>query len=208
MTTPLIIIGGGQLARVLVEAARAQGTWNIIGFVDPLPCRETEERMNVRRLGDDAALFSFPDATLILGVGALTRTPARKNIVSRISANRKWATVIHPFTSVSPTACISSGVVILPGAAICSGVYIDEHVLVDIGAIVNHDVRLGPYAQVGPRVVIGGEVTIGENSFIGMGAVIRDHITIGPGTLVGMGAVVTKNWPAGTTLIGVPARPL
>ena len=30
----LIIVGGGEHARVVIEAARAEGKWEVVGFVD------------------------------------------------------------------------------------------------------------------------------------------------------------------------------
>ena len=38
----LIVVGGGEHARVVIEAARSQpARWEILGFTDPRPCPET-----------------------------------------------------------------------------------------------------------------------------------------------------------------------
>ena len=56
-----------------------------------------------------------------------------------------------------------------------------------------------------PRLVA---LRVNDDAYIGMGACIRDHTIVNVQTLVGMGAVVAKEYPAGTTLVGIPAKPL
>jgi acetyltransferase-like isoleucine patch superfamily enzyme len=49
-------------------------------------------------------------------------------------------------------------------------------------------------------------VTIETGAYIGMGAIVIDRIRVGAGSVVAAGAVVTKDVPAGTQVMGVPAR--
>jgi acetyltransferase EpsM len=202
----LVIVGGGELARVVIEAARAQGGWDIRGFVDPEPCEETVRRLGIRRLGDDLALTSLTDEALVLGIGAVKVSPVRERVVAKINATDRWATVIHPFTSVSPTARIAPGVVVLAGAVICSGADISEHAIINLGSKIDHDVHVGRFVHVAPQAALGGGSRVEDHAYIGMGAIIRDHVTVSAGTLVGMGAVVTEQFPPGSTLLGIPAR--
>ena len=50
------------------------------------------------------------------------------------------------------------------------------------------------------------ETIIADNVSIGSGAIIQGGLRIGKGATVGAGAVVTKDVPADSTVIGVPAR--
>ena len=71
----LIVIGGGEHSRVVIEAVRSHPEpWRIIGFVDPLPCRETVDRMQVERLGGNDAVASFPMQALCSGSGCRVAT--------------------------------------------------------------------------------------------------------------------------------------
>jgi acetyltransferase-like isoleucine patch superfamily enzyme len=50
------------------------------------------------------------------------------------------------------------------------------------------------------------DVTIEDDCWIGAHAVILAGVTVAERTIVGAGAVVTKSFPAGSRLVGVPAR--
>lgn len=75
-------------------------------------------------------------------------------------------------------------------------------------------------ATVGERVNIGaGSITcnydgqakhrtvIGDDAFIGSDSMLVAPVEIGPGARTGAGSVVTRDVEAGTTVLGVPARP-
>ena len=53
-----------------------------------------------------------------------------------------------------------------------------------------------------------GHPTIGNNVIVGAGAKVLGGITVGDGARVGANAVVVAEVPAGTTVVGIPARPV
>ncbi|MET0292557.1 MAG: DapH/DapD/GlmU-related protein, partial [Steroidobacteraceae bacterium] len=53
----------------------------------------------------------------------------------------------------------------------------------------------------------GRPIVIGRNVWIGAGALVLPGVTIGDDALIGAGSVVTRDVPAGTTVVGNPARP-
>jgi acetyltransferase EpsM len=203
----LILIGGGEHARVVAEAAAAMGGMELVGFVDPEPCDETVRRLGVRRLGDDSALRQHPGAWGVIGIAGLGSLVARRRIVERLSpALEGWATIIHPRAWVSPTAGVEHGAVIMAGAVIQTGARVGAHCVVNSGAIVEHDVELGAFSHAAPAAVLGGGARVGEGTYLGMGAAVRDHVTIGAEALIGMGAVVVTDVAPGCRVLGVPAR--
>lgn len=208
--TLLTIIGGSEHARVVIETARTRPhQWQIEGFADPQPCEDTQQRLGVAWLGDDAKALARPDADrrYVLAVGAIGASDLRVRIFERYRGV-KFATLIHAHAWISPTATIDEGAVVFAGAVIQSGAHIGAHAVVGSGTIVEHDVQLAAFVQTGPRVAIGGGARIGEGTYLGLGACVRDHIAVGARALVGMGAAVTADVADGTTVVGVPARPV
>lgn len=68
----------------------------------------------------------------------------------------------------------------------------------------NHTFGAGLSPKAAPMQV--GRVRIGNRCWIGAKAVILKDVELGDGCVVGAGAVVTRSFPAGTVILGVPAR--
>ena len=207
----LTIIGGGEHARVVIETARTRpDLWQVEGFADPDWCEETQRRLEVSWLGDDARVLARCDdkeRLYVLGVGAIGAGDARFRIVKRYhAAGACFASLVHVHAWVSPTAQLGVGTVVFAGAVVQSGAQIGDHAVVGSGAIIEHDVKLGAFAQTGPGALVGGGTVIGDGSYLGLGACVRDHLTIGSGVMVAMGAVVTADVTDGAVVVGVPAR--
>lgn len=211
---PLAIVGGGEHAVVVLEAARSQpGVWHVVGFSDASrTSRLARLEPGLEDYGDDASLASRhagdPDdaPALILGIGGGTRPGVRAALVNGFAADADWATIVHAMASVSPSARLGPGCFIGAGAVIQAEVVAGRHVIVNSGAIVEHDVVLGDFCHVGPGAAIGGGTRIGAGVFVGLGARVRDHIEVGDGATIGMGAVVVGDVGPDRRMVGVPAR--
>lgn len=205
----LILIGGGEHARVLADAAASRPElWRVMGFVDPQPCPETERRLGLRAFAsDDDALREVGNAWFILAIGRIRCGDLRRKLVARYSAaGARWATVVHCTAWVSPTATVAPGAAVFAGAVVQTGAAVRSHAVVNTGAIIEHDVTVGDFTLVAPGAAIGGGTVIGPDAYLGLGCRIRDHLQIGSGVTVGMGAVVTRSVRDGVTVTGVPAR--
>ncbi len=225
---PLVVLGAGEHARVVIDAARSGGRWRPIGVVGSAAAAgrpvgaarsggatpaEQAVLGGIPDLGDDDAYLELLAGTapqrrpaLIVGVGAIVDRRRRRAIVDRYGPDARWATVVHERAIVARSAGLEPGCVVLAGAIVGPNASIGAHAIVNSGAIVEHDVTIGAFAQVGPGVAVGGATIIGDDAFIGLGARVRDHVIVGPGATVGMGAVVVSDVAAGTTVVGLPAR--
>jgi serine O-acetyltransferase len=107
-----------------------------------------------------------------------------------------------------------TGVEIHPGASIGRRLFIDHGMGVVIGetAVVGDDVMLYHGVTLGGKsrhgIVPGAQrhPTLHDSVTVGAGAKILGPITIGQWSTVGANAVVTKDAPARSILLGVPAR--
>ncbi len=207
----IIVIGGGEHAQVVIDAAFSRSDlWQIAGFVDVRLSAFATDSLRVSYLGDDECSFQWATAKrFVLGIGARPGSVVRQKIVERYDRHAVcWERIIHAGASVSPSAVLGRGVVILAGAIVNCGAVIGDHCIVNTGAIVEHHVHIGSFTHVGPGAAIGGGTTVGEGSFIGLGSRVRDHVQIGNGVVVGMGAAVLGSIADGQIVAGVPARPL
>lgn len=105
------------------------------------------------------------------------------------------------------------GADIHPGATIGRRFTIDHGMGVVIGgtAVIGDDCMIYQGATLGMtgKVMSGKRhPTLGDNVMIGAGAIVLGNIHIGSDVRVGAGAVVTRDIPAHTTAVGVPAHPV
>jgi serine O-acetyltransferase len=109
-----------------------------------------------------------------------------------------------------------TGIEIHPQAQIGTGFFIDHGMGVVIGQTAEigdnctlyQGVTLGIYHAQGARSLRGTKrhPTLKDNVIVGVGAKILGAITVGEDAIVAPGAVVTRDVPAHSTVMGIPAR--
>ncbi len=212
MVENLIIIGGGEHAAVVAEAALMQPErWNISGFLNPekqvLSVNDTE----IEYLGTDKIIPDLLQANsnvcFICGIGD---NVLRQKIVASLDCidGIRWAIIIHPEASIASSADVAPGSVVLRRALIQPSVKIGSHSIINSGVILEHDSVLGSFTHLAPGVITGGGVTVGTGTLVGIGAKVRDHIDIGTDVIVGTGSVVVSNLGNNVIVAGIPAKPI
>lgn len=205
---PVIIIGAGGHARVLISALKILGR-EIIGILNPELIGHTVSGIFI--IGNDDKVKDYvPNSIeLVNGLGSIAEPVKRKDIYMKFKNNGyTFATVIHPSTTITDDVKIDEGVQIMAGAIVQTGCSISNNVIINTGAVVDHDCKIGPHGHIAPGAVLSGDVEIGSMTHIGTGATIIQGIKIGDNVIVGAGAVVIKDVPNGKKIIGNPAKEL
>lgn len=168
-----------------------------MGMIDRM-----REDIAAARLRDPAARSGAEVALLYPGLHAIWA-----HRVSHALWRRRLRLLARGISQVSRWL---TGVEIHPGARIGRRFFIDHGMGVVIGetAEVGDDVMLYHGVTLGGRTRDAGKrhPTLGDGVAVGAGAKILGPITIGEGSVVGANAVVTRDAPADSVLVGVPAK--
>lgn len=195
MNNPLIVIGAGGHASVLVDVLLQQQR-QILGIVSP----EVEYLRNVfvgvPMFTQDLDVLNFDNQSVCLvnGVGSLPGCIRRRNLHNHFyDLGYKFETVVSSNAVVSLYAELGAGVQVMPGAIIQAGVRIGENTIINSGAIIEHDCHIGANNHIAPGATLSGGVVTKDNVHIGTGAVVIESVTINKNVTVGAGAIVTKD---------------
>lgn len=202
---PVILIGNGGHAKVLYNILKLQNTHvlgcavedSIVGL--PLPI-----------LGNDALIqanYQPDEVVLVNGIGSTQNTTLRKKIYEQYKKKGyHFASVIHP-SVILPIHCkLGEGVQLMAGVVIQPDVEIGENSIVNTRVSIDHDCKIGNHVHLAPGTTLSGNVQVSHGTHIGTGTTIIQGITIGSNSTIGAGSVVTKNIPATTLALGIPAK--
>lgn len=197
MMQPIIIIGGGGHARVLIDALQAAGH-AVRGVVDPALAVGSNGPLGIPVLGGDEALAGIDRATVLLvnGVGSTRSMEARDKIHRHwLGQGFRFASVVHPSAVISRHAQLADGAQAMAGSVIQCGATIGANTIINTRASVDHDCRIGVSVHIAPGVTLSGAVTVGDATHIGTGATVIQGVVIGRNNLIPAGTVVRQNVP-------------
>ena len=197
MTKPVVVIGAGGHARVVIDVLLAGGH-EILGVVDPKPGVTAPRGLRVLGAGLDGL---DPSACwLALGVGSVSAGDKNRRPELFLDGKRRgfhFPKIVHPFSCISHDSVIDEGVQIMAGAIVQPGVRLGRNVLINTAASVDHDCRIDEHVHIAPGVTLSGSVAIGAGAHLGTGAIVIQGVSIGAGAMICAGALVTRSVDAG-----------
>jgi acetyltransferase EpsM len=200
------IIGHGGHGKVVRDLLSERPDLTFVGYLDD-KCSELEEHD-----GYICGPLSFISNILahfhdIHFINAIGDNRMRKQITERLELPREaYLTLIHPKASVSRSAIVGDGTVIMANAVVNAGAIIQDHVILNTGAIVEHDCRVESYSHISPNATLSGTVLVEKGVHIGSGATVLPGVRIKEWAKIGAGATVLDDVPAFCTAVGVPAK--
>jgi sugar O-acyltransferase (sialic acid O-acetyltransferase NeuD family) len=206
--TPVIIIGAGGHARVLISTLKALRR-EIAGILHPEAAMIGQTIDDIPVLGNDDKIQEYaPDSVeLVNGIGSISSTGKRREIYEKFKKDGySFATVVHLTAIVMDDVVLGEGAQVMAGAVIQIGCTIGDNAFVNTGAIVDHDCVVGDHTHVAPGAVLSGGVHLGAGGHIGTGAVVIQGIYVGENATIGAGAVVIRDVPSSQLVLGNPAR--
>lgn len=204
---PIVIVGAGGFGREVHELIEAINlnvwTYDVKGFVDANPALHGTTVHGIPVLGAIEVLSTFDGPTeVVLAIGS----PENRVRLAKRLEGYEFPVLIHPHTQISSRARVGKGCIIRAGASIQTNAVVGDFCSISNYSVIGHDAIIGPYCSIAPNVCIVGEGVLGEGANIGAGAVVVAPASVGEWAVVGANAVVTKDIPANSTAVGVPAR--
>lgn len=205
-----MIVGAGGFARETLDVVAAINAvdqrWDFLGFLDDSKVDDPLITRRGARILGRTELLEELECDYVIAIADPTARLRIDNLATRIG--RVPASLVHPGMTVGTQNRFDPGLIAMAASSITTNVTIGRHVQVNPGATVGHDAVLGAYVSLYPGARIGGSVTLGDAVTVGAGACVIQGLRVGSGSFIGAGAVVTKDVPAGSVVVGIPARPL
>ena len=196
----IIIIGasgfGKEVAWIIDRINRITSTFEIIGFCDDAPDKQTGTFAGHPLLGK---LTIKKAKHFICAIG---NNRARQRVTAQATdAGLTPATIIDPTAAIAPDVTIGEGTIIGIGSIISVGAKLGRGVLVNHHVCVGHDTTIDDFAQVCPGAHISGWCGIGEGALLGTNAAILPLKKMGAWSTLGIGTAALHNIPDGATVV-------
>lgn len=206
----VLILGAGGHAQVVADAllcaGRAGSSDVAIGYLDDDPHLHGRSFLALPVWGSLDRVGAVGHDALIIAIGD---NHHRRAIFERLLLEgERFATVIHPHSTVAADVQVGPGSMICAGVVVNTGTTIGQNVILNTACSVDHHCRIGDHVHVAPGAHIGGNAQVGSGTLVGMGSSVISQRLVGDWCIVGAGSAVAKDIPPRTTVIGVPAEPM
>ena len=193
----IVIIGGGGHAKVVVDAIKCSGKFDIHGIIDP-NLEKGVSVLGVPVLGSDdilAEIFKREVKCAFIGIGSIGDCCVRKKIYDNLKRiGFRLPVISHPKAVIAEDVELGEGTLVVAGAIINPGAKIGKNVIINTSSSVDHDCIIGDFAHIAPGATLNGRVNVGAETHIGTGANIIQSLNIGKRCIVGAGCTLRHDF--------------
>ncbi|MFC7360033.1 NeuD/PglB/VioB family sugar acetyltransferase [Nocardioides astragali] len=217
MSTRIVIVGGGGFGREVIDvieainAAAPEPLWELVGVVDDSLAPDNRERLAKRSISylgtaDDFLATCGGPVAYAVGIGAPS---VRRKVALRFEeGGHSGAILLHPSATMGSEVTIGAGTVACAGVRITTNITIGRHVHLNPNVTVGHDTSVGDFVSLNPSASISGDCVVESGVLVGVGGIVLNRLRVGQDAVVGGAACAVRDVAPGTTVVGVPARPL
>lgn len=210
-SSAVLIYGAGGSARETAFLAEDCGL-TVAAFIDDDEANWGTVLNGIQVVSLSEAVRRFGGAPVTISVGK----PSLRQLLAAKAAEaglQLLAELRHPSVIASRFVELGPGAVLCAGTILTTNIKIGAHAQINLACTISHDVVAGDFLTLTPGVHISGSVRFGDRVYVGTGATFVNGtedkpLIIGDDAVIGAGACVVRNVAAGTTVVGVPARPL
>jgi len=207
----LILLGAAgdshNISDIVLRINDQEETWNLLGFLDDDPEKQGTAVNGFPVLGPLTDFKEYPDCYFAGTFGSAKRNFNKKQVINRLGIPiERYATLVHPRATISPSAKIGRGTVIYSEVFVGSNAVIGDHVKILGQCNIGHDAVIGDFVTMSSLALVLGKTNVGEGCYLGGGCRIKDHLKIGEWALIGLGAVIIKNVEPYNVVVGNPGR--
>jgi len=196
--TKVVIYGGGGLSKMIIEAVRILGAYQIAGIIDD-KIKPGEMIIGSPVLGGAEVLpdlFNQGIRMAVNSVGGIGNYKVRLNVFHQLAkAGFVCPAIVHPTAHVDPSARLEAGVLVLAQSYVSGSAIVGMGSLINNSVVVSHDCVLGVCTNLSPGAMVAGDTVIGDFTQVGMNATINIGVRVGRECLIGNGATIKKDVP-------------
>lgn len=202
----VFVVGAGGFGSEALQYARdaAERGWpyRVAGFLDDVVAvGSLVDGVEVVGTSSDSAYLA---TNVVIAIG---EARVRAAIAHKVrAAGGTLVTLVHPTAYVAPSATLEAGCLICPFALVGVRAVVGANVAMNVYSSVGHDSNVGAHTVLSPYAAVLGRVAVGPQTFLGTHSTIAPGVSVDGYSKISAGALVTRNAPAGSLLVGNPAK--
>lgn len=161
MKQNLLILGAGQYGRVVYEIAQAMACFTRIAFLDDNSADAIGKMADHSRFTAD-----YTDAIVAIGNPDL-----RLQLLDELGQYYHLPALIHPQSTVMPSAVVDEGCVVEPQAVVHSHAVVGRGCLISAGAVINHNAVLGDGCHIDCLAAVPARSLVPDKTKVAIGTV-------------------------------------